>query len=100
MDDSSLTDDDDKCAQCGQLQNSASNLTEQIFLVNTTSSKCGHKFCRKCVERELFRKQRFLCPKCKTFVTRDKVVMQTKFILDIEPIVAFRENSFGNRGGT
>ncbi len=62
----------DSCASCGKHQNAASNLSEQIFKVNTTSG-CGHKFCEICLNRELSRKRQFQCPKCHKIVSLDKV---------------------------
>jgi hypothetical protein len=62
----------DTCVQCGKRQNAVSNLTDQVFLVNT-ANKCGHKFCMSCVERELYKKRQFACPRCKSMVSRDKV---------------------------
>jgi hypothetical protein len=62
----------DACAQCGKRQSGVSNLTEQVFLVNT-APKCGHRFCSSCVERELYKKRIFACPRCKNMVSRDKV---------------------------
>lgn len=73
-------DDIDTCAQCKKRQNAVSNLTEQIFLINT-DSKCGHKFCSSCVEREFHRKRQFACPKCSTLVARDKVQEELNNIL-------------------
>jgi CDK-activating kinase assembly factor MAT1 len=62
----------DSCVQCGKRQNAVSNLTEQVFQVNT-ANKCGHKFCSSCVERELYKKRQFACPRCKNMVSRDKL---------------------------
>lgn len=62
----------DTCVQCGKRQNAASNLTEQVFQVNT-ANKCGHKFCSSCIERELYKKRQFACPRCKNMVSRDKL---------------------------
>lgn len=62
----------DTCVQCGKRQNAVSNLTEQVFQVNT-ANKCGHKFCNSCIERELYKKRQFACPRCKSMVSRDKV---------------------------
>lgn len=63
---------EDSCAVCGLRQHAASNLTDNTFQVNTTQ-KCGHKFCDRCVERELHRKRQFLCPLCNVMVTREKL---------------------------
>lgn len=62
----------DYCSICNKQQNSVSNLLGKSFQINTVP-RCGHKFCDDCIRREFNRKRSFLCPKCGTAVTQDKV---------------------------
>ena len=70
----SIIEDDyyDTCANCGKKQNAVSNLQNELFKIHN-HPKCGHKFCSSCIDRELYRKRQFECPRCKTMVTQDKV---------------------------
>ena len=63
--------DMDSCARCGERQRDVPHLT---FKINN-SARCGHKFCSSCIDRELYSKRQFECPKCKSMVSQDKVTM-------------------------
>jgi len=66
-------DNTDACAVCGKKQFSAVNLSRQVFQVNTVNN-CGHKFCPSCIDRELNKKRQFACPRCKSMVSKEKVL--------------------------
>eukprot|EP01039_Chlorochromonas_danica_P008736 gene8736-9629_t len=81
--DITLTEEDiaDICVLCKSKQDSALNLREQFFLVNTAAG-CGHRFCSTCTQREFHTKRQFACPRCKVIVTQSK--LSAKSLEEIE----------------
>lgn len=77
--------DADSCARCGERQRDVPHLT---FKINNTA-RCGHKFCSSCIDRELYSKRQFECPKCKSMVSQDKVtiVRMCTFFYYCQPVV-------------
>jgi Zn finger protein HypA/HybF involved in hydrogenase expression len=87
-----VNDLNDYCSLCNKQQNAVSNLSGKSFQINTIP-RCGHKFCDDCIRREFARKRSFLCPKCGTSVTQDKVIEfinhQPTLVLSILPLPCF-----------
>lgn len=85
-----LASEFDNCANCGKSQYSVSNLTETTFMVNT-EVKCGHRFCRSCIDRELSKKRQFACPKCGTMVSSNKLSAKSMDEAEAERDIAIRK---------
>jgi len=74
---------DESCAKCNTNSSCATDLSSIIFLVNL-SKNCGHKFCKVCVDKELRRHRSFLCPRCNTPVTHEKLSEKTVDETEVE----------------
>jgi len=74
---------EDSCAKCNTTSLCASDLTSIVFLVNL-SKACGHKFCKVCIDKELRRHRSFLCPRCNTPVSHEKLSEKTVDETEVE----------------
>lgn len=80
---SDLSDLYDSCAQCGQREMGASNITQAAFKV-CSETKCGHKFCAGCIKKEFATKSQFKCRKCGVSVTQKRLSEKTQEEAEVE----------------
>lgn len=64
-----------RCVVCRTAQSDDSNIlnTSMKFLI----SKCGHRFCNDCVQREFQHKREIACPVCRKSIKKNQLQHKT-----------------------
>mmetsp|Transcript_15220 Transcript_15220/g.49597 ORF Transcript_15220/g.49597 Transcript_15220/m.49597 type:complete len:309 (+) Transcript_15220:680-1606(+) len=79
---------DEVCAMCGVDQTTHNRV---LFTNAPAKTRCGHRFCQSCVDRNLRRQSQFTCPTCGTLVRRTTLDERTMTEIEVDRDAAARK---------